>query len=319
MRFNVFDQNNQREINSQNNVFAKFLQESGLYDEYEISEGNIFHLLDLIGGKVKIDEFCPLCGEKRVFSVKPISYFKYLEREDMHIETLLANELEALQRTGFGKIITEDDGSSTLQWDWKNWEFKDSVRIMTFQFVCSMDESHKLDYVVITDDYKMKKIGQFPSVADLSFPELKEYNKTLSKEDMKEFRRAIGLFAQGIGVGSFVYLRRIFERIIDKAKEKAINDGLLDEKTYKDAHVDQRIKMLANYLPKTLVESTDFYRIVSKGIHELSEEECILYFPVLRDFIFMILRQWEQIRKDEEAEKQLKASLSKIATNIKQS
>ena len=64
MRFNVFDQNNQREINSQNNVFAKFLQESGLYDEYEISEGNIFHLLDLIGGKVKIDEFCPLCGEK---------------------------------------------------------------------------------------------------------------------------------------------------------------------------------------------------------------------------------------------------------------
>jgi len=49
----------------------------------------------------------------------------------------------------------------------------------------------------------------------------------------------------------------------------------------------------------------------------LSEEECILYFPVLKDFIFMILRQWEQIRKDEEATKQLQASLSKIAGNIK--
>ncbi len=176
---------------------------------------------------------------------------------------------------------------------------------------------NKLDYVVITDGYKFKKVGQFPSVADLSFPELKEYNKILSKDDLKEFKRAIGLHAQGIGVGSYVYLRRIFERIIDTAKGKAISEGTIDEQTYKDSRVDERIKMLANYLPKALVDNPVFYGIVSKGIHELSEEDCILYFPVLKDFIFMILRQWEQIRKDEEATKQLQASLSKIAGNIK--
>ena len=114
-----------------------------------------------------------------------------------------------------------------------------------------------------------------------------------------------------------LYLRRIFERIIDAAKQKAISAGTLDEQTYKDAHVDERIKMLANYLPKTLVESTAFYGIVSKGIHELSEEDCIAYFPVLREFIFMILRQWEQLRKEEEAEKQIKETLNQIASNIK--
>ena len=59
----------------------------------------------------------------------------------------------------------------------------------------------------------MKKIGQYPSVADLSFPELKDYRKVMSKDDDKELKRAIGLHASGIGIGSFVYLRRIFERI----------------------------------------------------------------------------------------------------------
>lgn len=316
MKMNVFDQNNKRKTNNMNNVFADFLQKSGLYDEIEITKDNIFHLIDLINGKVKIDEYCPSCGEKRVFNMEPIVYYRHIEINNNYTPTLLADELESLQKFGYGKIIDDEEGSATLEWDWKNWELDDTVRIMVFKFSCSMEVSHKIDYIVITDGCNIKKIGQYPSVADLSFPELKEYDKILSKEDMKEFRRAIGLFAQGIGVGSFVYLRRIFERIIDKAKEKAINDKMLDEKTYKDAHVDQRIKMLSNYLPKTLVESTNFYGIVSKGIHELSEEECILYFPVLRDFIFMILRQWEQIRKDKEAEKQLKASLSKIANNI---
>jgi len=317
MKMNLFDQNKPRKIKSKNNIFAEFLQKSGLYDEIEITKDNIFHLIDLIDGKVKIDEFCPSCKEKRVFEAKPIIFYKYLEQENLHIPKSLAAELEFLQKLGISKTITTENGFSTSLWNWTSWQVEEDCRLMVFRFSCSMDESHKLDYVVLTDDYKFKKVGQFPSVADLSFPELKEYNKILSKDDLKEFRRAIGLHAQGIGIGSYVYLRRIFERIIDTAKGKAISDGTIDEQTYKDSRVDARIKMLANYLPKALVDNPAFYGIVSKGIHELSEEECILYFPVLKDFIFMILRQWEQIRKDEEATKQLQASLSKIAGNIK--
>lgn len=314
---NIFKQCTERERHIKNNLFANFLQNSGLYDEMEINEDNIFHLIDLIDGKAKLDVYCPSCGESRVFSMEPITYHRYIERDDTYIVTSLAEELELLQNFVFGKSTKKERDSSDESWKWQNWEVEDIVRVIIFRFSCSMDNSHKLDYVVISDNQKMKKIGQFPSVADLSFPELKEYDKILSKEDIKEFKRAIGLFAQGIGVGSFVYLRRIFERMIDTAKQKAIADGVIEQEAYTKAHVDERIKMLANYLPKTLVESTVFYGIVSKGIHELSEEECIMYFPVLRDFMFMILRQWEQIRKDEEAEQQIKASLSKIATNIK--
>lgn len=34
----------------------------------------------------------------------------------------------------------------------------------------------------------MKKIGQYPSVADLSFPELKEYRKVMTKDDEKNLK-----------------------------------------------------------------------------------------------------------------------------------
>ena len=60
---------------------------------------------------------------------------------------------------------------------------------MVFKFFCAMDNTHHLDYIVLTYGNKMKKIGQYPSVADLSFPELKEYRKVMTKEDEKELKK----------------------------------------------------------------------------------------------------------------------------------
>ena len=63
--------------------------------------------------------------------------------------------------------------------------------------------------------------------------------------------------------------------------------------------------MLKDYLPPFLTSNKTLYGVVSKGIHELSEKDCILYFPVVRDCIFMILDQWEEMRKKEAKEKEV--------------
>ena len=94
----------------------------------------------------------------------------------------------------------------------------------------------------------------------------------ISKQDRKELGTAIGLFASGIGAGSYVYLRRILERLIYQAKATA-GDKVNDEK-FEQARVTERIKMLQGYLPEILIKNTTIYGILSKGIHELSEEEC---------------------------------------------
>lgn len=313
---NVFYNRSEKEIKSRENVFGDFLVSKGLYDAIEITEDNIFELADLVGGHVKIDIYCPKCGERRVFSCETIPYFGYddhngeIEARPLEEEIISWQQIQNLNRT-------PPTDETEEPWTWTNKSMEDDTRILVFKFTCAMDNEHHLDYIVITDGNKFKKIGQYPSVADLSFPELKEYRKVMTKDDEKELKRAIGLYAAGIGVGSFVYLRRIFERIIVVASQKAITEGKIDETVFDKAHVDEKIKMLADYLPKALVNNTKFYGIVSKGIHELSEDECLEYFPVLQGFIMMILRQWEKMRRDEEEEKMLEASLNAIVSIVK--
>lgn len=316
MTRNIFNEQFPREIKSINNVFGDFLVNKGLYDEIEITKDNIFELADLVGGHVKIDIYCPKCGESRVFSCELIPHYWYDDRKQEIKGCSLEEEIvsfQLIQNTG-GLNFTD---APKEPWTWTDDSLEDDTRLMVFKFFCAMDNTHHLDYVVLTYGNMIKKIGQYPSVADLSFPELKEYRKVMTKEDEKELKRAIGLFASGIGVGSFVYLRRIFERIIVTASQKAIEEEKIKKEEFDKAHIDEKIKMLAEYLPKSLVNNHVFYGIISKGIHELSEDDCLEFFPVMQSFIMMILRQWEKIRKDEEEEKKLAASLSNIAAKLK--
>lgn len=313
---NVFDERLPREIKSIGNVFGDFLVNKGLYDEIEITKDNIFELADLVGGHVKIDVYCPKCEESRVFSCEMIPYY-WCDDHNQGIKVFsLEDQIISWQQVQNVRIPRLVDAPEE-PWMWTNNSLEEDTRLMVFKFFCAMDNTHHLDYIVLTYGNKMKKIGQYPSVADLSFPELKEYRKVMTKEDEKELKRAIGLFASGIGVGSFVYLRRIFERIIVIASEKAVEEGEIKEEEFCKAHVNEKIKMLAKYLPKSLVNSSAFYGIISKGIHELSEEDCLDFFPVMQSFIMMILRQWEKIRRDEEEEKKLVASLNNIAAKVK--
>lgn len=313
MKRNIFDGTHQREIKSIDNVFGKFLANEGLYDEIEITEDNIFELADLIGGHVKLDVYCPECKENRVFSSEAVPHYWY----DDHNQEICGRPLEDEITSWQYMHNTPQPYGDKETWSWTNKSIEDDTRLMVFKFVCTMDNTHHLDYIVLTYGNKMKKIGQYPSVADLSFPELKEYRKVMSKDDEKELKRAIGLYASGIGIGSYVYLRRIFERIIVTAGNKAISDGTIKEEDFGRARVEEKIRMLSDYLPKALVQNAVFYGIVSKGIHELSEDECIEYFPVMKSFIMMILRQWEKMRKDEDDERNLSAALGSIATKVK--
>lgn len=296
------------------NVFVQFLQEKGLYDEIEITQDNIEDLLALVGGKVRIDSFCSVCGDNRVFYLKPIMFIckdaKNLRYDD------LSEYLEQWQRTQAMVNTPWSGKKEEYNWSFSNCQTNEAVRLMQFSFVCAMDQSHHLDYVVVTQGNKMRKIGQYPSVADLSFPELKEYRKVADEKDMKELRRAIGLYAQGIGIGSYVYLRRIFERMIDAAKVQAVSDGNLDEELCAKSRMAEKIELLKKYLPDFLVTNKNIYGIISKGIHELNEDDCIKYFPVMKEGIMRILQQRKKLREEKESEKKLSAAIAQIASEL---
>lgn len=296
------------------NIFTNFLLDSGLYASIFIEEENISDFIELVKGNVKISTYCKECEQERVFTMKPIKYYHMTgqERNEKITCESLGDRMSSMQDV---MLIAKIENKNTDAWELIKSNFADITRLMNFEFICSMDEKHHLDFTVLVNDNSFMKIGQFPSIADITFPGLDDYKHVISKQDRSELGTAIGLFANGVGAGSYVYLRRILERLVYQAKENA--GDKVDNDSFENAKVADRIKMLEGYLPDILIQNTTIYGILSKGIHELSEEDCLNYFPVVKECIFQILGMWENMRKKQADEDALNKALNVIIGKIK--
>lgn len=182
--------------------------------------------------------------------------------------------------------------------------------IVTAKYVCSRNSQHVLAVVYEIDDSNcVQKIGQLPSLAQIAQDEGKKYRGVLRGEGASEYHKAVGLAAHGVGIGSFVYLRRIFERLVfGRFDEHKIEQGWKEEDFFK-LRMDEKIAFLKDYLPDFLVQNRGIYGILSKGIHALSEKECLEFFPILKSSIVFILeddqRKLDDLKRREEIAKAL--------------
>ena len=161
------------------------------------------------------------------------------------------------------------------------------------------------------------KIGQYPSIADFHIYEIKQYNKLLSNDVLKEFTKAIGLAANGVGIGSFVYLRRIFENLILESFEEAKQEGKVKDEALNKSRMDEKIGLLKDYLPSFLVENKSIYSILSKGIHELDENTCLEYFETMKLGIEIILDQKLEKKKQKDKEEEAKKRIAQLNGKLK--
>ena len=185
-------------------------------------------------------------------------------------------------------------------------------------FHCARIANHSMSFLFHMGRGALQKVGQIPSLADLSTPELRKHKKVLGEVRLGELTRAVGLAAHGVGIGSFVYLRRIFESLLEdhrKASEAESGDAL---EGYETMRMEDKIDALRGRLPPLLVSNKKIYAILSKGIHELDEDTCLAYFPVVQKGILLILQQEEEKRARDEAEKQLTDQVGKISGMLKQ-
>lgn len=191
------------------------------------------------------------------------------------------------------------------------------LKVKSIVFKCQRYHD-EITILVYHDDENsiLMKVGQYPSVADIHIGQVKQYNKVLEKPILRELTKAIGLAANGVGIGSYVYLRRIFENLVMDAYNEALQEGKVDAEQFEKQRMDEKIASLNGYLPPFIVENHGIYGILSKGIHELSEEECLAYFDCMRQSIEFILdERLEQLakkRKQEEVKKAINSIVSKI-------
>lgn len=183
-------------------------------------------------------------------------------------------------------------------------------------FQCRRNTGHTLTLNFIVRNNKLLKYGQYPSLADIALGELGPLKKALKNDESREFTKAIGLAAHGVGIGSFVYLRRIFENLIQRRFNAFSHQ--IDAEQFAKARMVEKIELLRDHLPSFMVENRSIYGILSKGIHTLSDDMCREAFPMMRDSIMMILeedaREIEQKRKREE----LSRSISSLGSFLAQ-
>jgi hypothetical protein len=181
---------------------------------------------------------------------------------------------------------------------------------------CTRDRRHVLSFHFQRRGQQIIKIGQYPSFADLADGETKELRPVFGKMRVAELNKAIGLAAHGAGIGAFAYLRRVFESLVDDAHQKAASDPGWDEEVYKKLRMQERLRLFAGRLPTLLVENYSLYGILSQHLHELSDEECLKNFDLVKQGILMIGHERlaaEKLKKGTEA---FKKALSKMSPPV---
>ena len=205
-------------------------------------------------------------------------------------------------------------GKYTLDMQIFNFTLKD----ITFEkaFFCSRQHWHKFFFYFRLENRILMKIGQSPSMADIEQGHIQHYRAVLDREHYQELNRSLGLASHGVGIGSFVYLRRIFERLVDEAKDEALKASSITVDDYQKARMDEKILLLKDYLPQFLVEQRTMYGILSLGVHSLDEETCLTHFPVIRAGIELILDQKLAIEQQAKKMAEAKRKISQIQQQI---
>lgn len=269
-----------------------------LYEKSYFSGAEVYDVTDIVYFSGVIDVYCPSC--------KGTATFRGVN--DPAPGGLHRISREARKIAGVG-------GSPP--------KFEEGIYVINLE--CARNSYHTLKFIVFIDNYSVspdgdptpfqsiQKIGQYPSYADLNIPQIEGLSPVLSKQDKHEFVKAVGLAAHGVGVGSYVYLRRIFENLIDEARKEAEDLGQWSEVLqceYEKSRVKEKIQLLKDRLPPFVVEHPDMYALLSKGIHELTEDECLKYFDALKVAIEIILDQKLEAKKREKKLAEAKKALS---------
>lgn len=212
---------------------------------------------------------------------------------------------------GFDTTYSIDTGNIGEQ----SWDAFTGFKRITLE--CKRGGVTRLRFIVLWEGKQIIKVGQFPSLADIQYAEIgKRYNKHLTETDLRNYKKAIGLYAHGAGAGSFVYLRRIFENLIFETFELHKETLTIDPVDFKQKRMEEKVEALKAHLPSQLVEMKSIYGILSKGVHELSEEECLKYFSPIKLSIELILDQKIEATQKSERDRLVKLELQKIQKEL---
>jgi hypothetical protein len=183
----------------------------------------------------------------------------------------------------------------------------------SINITCQRNRKHGAWFDIYLSNGLIQKVGQYPSLADIANDEAGNYRKILGPHDSREFSRAIGLAAHGVGIGSFVYLRRIFERLVRSRFDQFRETEGWSDGDFRRFRMEEKIQYLSKHLPEFLVRNRSVYAILSQGIHELEDDECLSFFPILKSSIIVILEEDQKKMEEMARQRELEQAIAALS------
>ncbi len=286
-----------------------------LYRSYDVTRPQAVHIMEveLFDGAIRVH--CCDCGHESIFRTDRVRE-NQLKALDGYVKPRWV-EISNRPKEGYSPLRSLSEFKTTPGEG--RFDYALGNRTFDVEFYCTANHTHRIYFHFVVYNGRLTKVGQYPSFGDLHTKEIGKYRKVLGKEKYGEFSRAVNLFSHDIGIGSFVYLRRIFEHLIEEAHHDAEESESWNDETFETKRMDEKILSLKDFLPSFLVRNRGIYSILSKGIHKLTEQECLDYFHKVKAGMELILDEKiaGQIRaqKEKELQEQLGAIHGQLRTS----
>jgi len=148
--------------------------------------------------------------------------------------------------------------------------------------------NHKTIFHFQIEDSHLLKVGQYPSIADINFGEVMAFAPALGELRTRELNKAIELAGNGAGLGAYIYLKKIFESLLEDAHQIALSDKTWDEAGYLKANISDKVRILATHLPSFTLEHPEHYAILDQDLDDLTDTACIEQFNALKTAVLVI-------------------------------
>ena len=284
-------------------------------DKYELNEEELKEFIKYIGfNQEKIITYCHKCEMTFPFKVKrkciEIDQFENVMfsmdiTSDIHIPG-------ALSRSASVELTDGTIHGPQPPYD-KDKLLNNKIHYVEYYLTCTNSDKHNYLLMITVEirngKFIVRKIGQNPSMLTVKGFDFDKYKDILEKLNAyDDYKKADLCNADHFHVGGYAYLRRIFEKMIN---------FYLDGKVLKDNHMSTKIEEVKEkFDPRIRELLKNMYGILSKGVHELEEEESKQYYSYLKTIIDMQLEFMSTETEKEKQTEELKKEIGKIANLV---
>jgi hypothetical protein len=269
---------------------AEFFEKYPLYRKYKLQQF-VDNIQNMKAPAIK--SFCPVCYSENTFAGQLSQIGKH--KDKVSLNKLPTNEL-----------------------------FSVADRVVSAKYICASCNDYCQFFLLYFDGSlsSVVKIGQFPAWSVVVEKNL----STMLGEHEEIYRNGLICESQGYGIGAYAYYRRIVESIIDKLLN-SIHD-LLDEQnkvryeqalreTQEGIVAQEKIALVKDLVPESLRPGNMnplslLHDSLSKGIHTLTDEECLEIASDIREVLTYLVERINLAVQAKKSSHQFTESMKKL-------